>query len=129
LRLLMARLFFLDGSPARSPVLSLSWLRLDFAMTLPAEVSESALQVLSFNIRTCRSCRRPSWPISSPTRFVLPICLGSVCDPDGGVRAVADDLMSSITSRRNCGGRTHVYGVAILLVLMKVALPWLSSTR
>src|SRR5262245_59188316 len=77
LRLLMARVFFLDGQPKiEGPALPLNWLRLDLSLTLPIDINDTALQAMQTQYARL--------PLLSPTKaaylftyaeFVLPICL------------------------------------------------------
>src|SRR5262249_45257564 len=76
LRLLMARAFFSDGqSKIEGPVVRFDWLRLDYAITLPTDLSDAALQAMQTQYANLPFSANTAAYVFTYAAFILPICL------------------------------------------------------
>src|SRR4051812_10224309 len=76
LRLLMARMFFPDGqSKIEGPVVPFNWMRIDYAITLPTDVSDVALQQMQTQYANLPFSATTAAYVFTYAEFLLPICL------------------------------------------------------
>src|SRR5262245_35579771 len=76
MRLLMARMFFPGGqSKIEGPVIPLTWLRLDYSITLPTDISDLALQAMQTQYANLPFSAIKAAYVFTYAEFLLPICL------------------------------------------------------
>jgi putative oxidoreductase len=122
LRLLMARVFFLDGqSKIEGPVLPFNWLRLDFSMTLPLDITDAALQVMQAQYARVPMSATKAAYLFTYAEFVLPICLFlGFATRLAACGLLVMTLLLQLYVMPQLWWSTHVYWTAILLVLMTI---------
>jgi putative oxidoreductase len=122
LRLLMARQFFPDGqSKIEGPVVPLNWLRLDYALTLPAEISDGALQLMQVQYVNLPFSAMKAAYIFTYAEFVLPICLViGFATRFAAFGLLLLTLLLQLYVSPHLWWSTYVYWTAILMVLMTV---------
>jgi putative oxidoreductase len=124
LRLVMARVFFIEGQrKIEGPVITLKrWFpNADVAVTLPAEINDAALQMLLAQYANLPMPPMMAAYLFTYAEFVLPICL--VIGFATRFAALGLLLMTALIQfflLPQLWWSTHVYWVAILMVLMSV---------
>src|SRR6266853_271609 len=122
MRLLMARVFFLDGqSKIEGPVVSLKWLyrTADFTVTLPTDISDAALQMMQTQYAHLPISPTTAAYVFTYAEFVLPICLViGFATRFAAFGLLLMTLLIQFYVIPQLWWSTHVYWVAILMVLM-----------
>ena len=124
LRLLMARTFFFDGQgKIEGPVVPFNWFRLntDFSVTLPAEINDAALQMLLTQYAKVPMPTMTAAYLFTYAEFVLPLCLViGFATRFAALGLLLMTLLIQLYVMPQLWWSTHVYWVAILMVLMSV---------
>jgi len=124
LRLLMARVFFPDGqSKIEGPVVSFKWLyrNADFTVTLPTDISDAALQMMQTQYAHLPMSPTTAAYLFTYAEFVLPICLViGFATRFAAFGLLLMTLLIQFYVMPELWWSTHVYWVAILMVLMTV---------
>ena len=124
LRLLMARVFFPDGqSKIEGPVVSFKWLyrNADFTVTLPTDISEAALQMMQTQYAHLPMPPTTAAYLFTYAEFVLPLCLIiGFATRFAALGLLVMTVMIQLYVAPELWWVTHVYWVAILMVLMTV---------
>jgi putative oxidoreductase len=122
LRLLMARQFFPDGqSKIEGPVVPFNWLRIDYAITLPTDISDAALQAMQIPYSNLPFSATTAAYIFTYAEFVLPICLViGFATRFAAFGLLVMTLLLQLYVAPHLWWSTHVYWTAVLMVLMTV---------
>jgi putative oxidoreductase len=122
LRLLMAREFFPDGqSKIEGPMVPFNWLRLDYAMTLPAEISDAALRLMQVQYANLPIAATKAAYIFTYAEFVLPICLViGFATRFAAFGLLLMTLLLQLYVSPHLWWSTYAYWTAILMVLMTI---------
>jgi putative oxidoreductase len=122
LRLLMARMFFPEGqSRIEGPVIPFNWLRLDYAITLPTDISDAALQQMQTQYANLPFSATPAAYVFTYAEFLLPICLViGFATRFAAFGLLVMTLLLQLYVAPQLWWSTHVYWTAILMVLMTV---------
>ena len=124
LRLLMARVFFPDGqSKIEGPAVSFKWLyrNADFTVTLPTDISDAALQMMQTQYAHLPISPTTAAYLFTYAEFVLPICLViGFATRFAAFGLLVMTLLIQFYVMPQLWWSTHVYWVAILMVLMTV---------
>jgi putative oxidoreductase len=122
LRLLMARMFFPDGqSKIEGPTVPLNWLRIDYAITLPTDIADAALQAMQAQYASLPFSATTAAYLFTYAEFVLPICLViGFATRIAAFALLAMTVLLQLYVMPQLWWSVHVYWVAILMVLMTV---------
>jgi putative oxidoreductase len=124
LRLLMARMFFFEGQEKiEGPVVPLKWIfrNADFSVTLPADINDAALQALLAQYANLPMPTMTAAYLFTYAEFVLPLCLViGFATRFAALGLLLMTLLIQFYVLPQLWWSTHVYWVAILMVLMSI---------
>jgi putative oxidoreductase len=124
LRLLMARVFFLEGqAKIEGPVIPFNWIyrSTDFSVTLPTDINDGALQALLAQYANLPMPAMTAAYLFTYAEFVLPLCLViGFATRFAALGLLLMTLLIQLYVMPQLWWSTHVYWVAILMVLMSV---------
>jgi putative oxidoreductase len=123
LRFVMARVFLLDGQPKiDGPAIPFNFTRdLNFTIVLPAEIKESTFQLFQTQYANLPISPNVAAYLFSYAEFLLPLCLIiGFATRFAALALLAMTVLLSVYVMPAAFWTTHVYWIAILMVLMSV---------
>ena len=124
LRFVMARVFFVPGqTKVEGPVIPFNWVArgVDFSVTLPSEIKDATLQALQVQYANLPMPPMVAAYLFTYAEFVLPLCLVlGFATRFAALGLLVMTVMIQLYVMPEPWWVTHVYWVAILMVLMSV---------
>jgi putative oxidoreductase len=124
LRFVMARVFFLPGqSKIEGPVVPFDWVarNVEYSVILPSEIKDTALQALQAQYAGLPMSPTVAAYLFTYAEFVLPLCLIiGFATRFAALGLLIMTVMIQLYVMPELWWVTHIYWVAILMVLMSV---------
>ena len=124
LRFVMARVFFVPGqTKIEGPVIPFNWVArdVDFSVILPSEIKDAALQMLQTQYANLPMPPLVAAYLFTYAEFVLPLCLIiGFATRFAALGLLVMTVMIQLYVMPELWWSTHIYWVAILMVLMSV---------
>jgi len=124
LRLVIARVFFLSGQAMiEGPVIPFNWIGRDvsFSVVLPSEIKEATFQLFQTQYANLPMPPTVATYLFAYADFVLPICLVvGFATRFAALGLVIMTVLMAVYVMPDALWTTHVYWIAILMVLMSV---------